>query len=727
MIYGADVDLHAFGLGNLIGEERGLVISDTVGLPPFSQLAPAIRFVAAVPVTGSEGERLGALCLLDGSPHTLDADEQQTLAEFGCLTAEVAESDRHAAQRARGLFDGHAALMLLLDPRTGAIVDANAAAAAFYGYSIDELTTRSLASLSTLPENRVLPALHRAFREQRSALTQRHRIASGEVRTVEALVSMVALGARSVLYLIGRDVTEQREVAERLRGTERSLRSLYDVAPMMMGVVEMVGDELRHVSGNAAAVRFFGTPDGAPAHKAPASQEDRAIQERWWNAYRESALAGEAVRFAYDHPHAHGHRRLAVVVNCIGISGEGVPQFSYIAEDATGAQEVQEALRTKSAEFERIFTAVPDAVMLADPDRVLHTINPAAARLFGYAPGELEGQSTAVLYADPETFEQLGQSRFHRDADEQPTPYRTRYRRKDGREFVGESVGVGMRGAEGETIGFVGIIRDVTKQEEAEAMLHEARKQAEEMAHLKTAFLINMSHEIRTPLTAIIGFSEVLADTVPSEHRDVADLVVRSGRRLLSTLNSVLDLARLEADEMAVRLTPLDVAAEVSEAVGLLQPLAERKGLRLEVRAPASAGLALADAALLTRIVNNLVGNAIKFTEEGGVTVEVGSEGDTVRLRVRDTGEGINEAFLPHLFDAFRQATDEATGHREGSGLGLAITKRLVDLMHGSIEVKSRKGTGTTFTVAFPRATEPAEAGQANPEEEGLREEAGVR
>lgn len=576
--YGTPAELRGLGFDTLVGDERGLVVSDTAGTPPFSRLAPAVQFVAAVPVAGTHRQRLGVLCLIDGSSRAFGVAEQQTLAEFGCLVAEVVEGDRGAAPAAhsagRPLFEGHGALMLLVDPYSGVIVEANAAAAAFYGVAVEDLAGRPLAALTVLSEDRVLPALQRTLRESRSLLRLQHRAASGEMLTVELMVSTVVIGGRLLLYAVGRDVTDQLRVAESLRRRERTLHGFYDEAPVMMGVVELVGEDLLSVSSNEAAAQFYGTTveamEGCTASELGVPE---AIGERWLEAYRQSALSGGAVRFEYDHPHPRGHRRLAVVVRCVGLSAEGAPQFSYIAED-------------------------------------------------------------------------------------------------------------------------------VTERTEAEVSLRAAQERAEAAARRSSGLLASIGHEIRTPLTALVGFSEALDAVVAPEHRDVSGLIVRSGHQLLSTIDSVLDLARLETSP--VELAPVDVAAEVEAAAQLLRPLAERKGLRLDVRVADTPAMP-ADAVLLVRIVHNLVGNALLFTEEGGVTVEVEAEDAGVVLRVHDTGESVNDAFLPRRTDAFR---DDAEPEEEG---GLAITRRLVDLLGGTLDVASRRGEGTTFTVRLPRPATEAE------------------
>ena len=246
--------------------------------------------------------------------------------------------------------------------------------------------------------------------------------------------------------------------------------------------------------------------------------------------------------------------------------------------------------------------------------------------------------------------------------------------------------------------------QDITERKCFEEELVVAREHAEEMARLKGAFLANMSHEIRTPLTGILGFAGLLAEEAEGEAREFAQHIEQSGRRLLSTLNSVLDLARIEGNSIELVLDAVDVVAEAEQVVELLKTFAEEKGVALLPPAGDEPVHANVDKTCLGRILTNLIENAIKFTKEGEVEVAVRAEGDAVRLTIRDTGIGIDPEFIPYLFDEFRQEADGMTREHEGVGLGLAISKRLVDMLGGTIDVESKRPGGTTFTVILPAA-----------------------
>ena len=235
--------------------------------------------------------------------------------------------------------------------------------------------------------------------------------------------------------------------------------------------------------------------------------------------------------------------------------------------------------------------------------------------------------------------------------------------------------------------------------EQGRAEAEAARAEAEAAARDQSAFLASMSHEIRTPLTSIIGFADVLAEEVEGEQRSYARLIQRSGRRLLETLNSVLNYARLEAEEVEARFMPTDVAPHMADAVAMLRPMAREKGLELRfIGAPV---VVETDPALVHRIATNLISNAIKFTEAGIVTVTVAPRPGGASIRVVDTGRGMSTDFMNVLFSPFMREYDHLDAPA-GTGLGLSITKRLVDLLGGTISVDSRPEGGTTFSIFLP-------------------------
>jgi two-component system, NarL family, sensor histidine kinase BarA len=246
------------------------------------------------------------------------------------------------------------------------------------------------------------------------------------------------------------------------------------------------------------------------------------------------------------------------------------------------------------------------------------------------------------------------------------------------------------------------LLTDVTQQEAYAQGLEQARERAEAYARLQQQFVANVSHEIRTPLTGIIGFADVLREDLVGEPQQFAGMIEVAGRRLLETLDAILQMARLEAQGQALPLRQINLAAVLRQAVGTLDVVARRRQVALHMTIP-EVLMAPSDASALDRIVTNLVGNALKFTPAGGVVaVTLHEEEDAAVLAVRDTGIGISEAFQAELFEPFTQEAPGGDREQGGAGLGLAITHRLVGQLGGTIGVESRKGAGTTFTVRLP-------------------------
>ena len=277
-----------------------------------------------------------------------------------------------------------------------------------------------------------------------------------------------------------------------------------------------------------------------------------------------------------------------------------------------------------------------------------------------------------------------------------------RFERADGTYAYILDCGYLVRNADAAPVRVVGAMLDLSERKALEDELVVAREVAETAARLKSTLLSNMSHEIRTPLTAILGYAEVLSELVPDDLLEFTDTIQRGGERLLRTLNSVLDLAQIESGQYRIALEPLCLHAEAAAACAALLPLARARGLALSVEG--TAAVAVADRPALGRVFNNLVGNALKFTERGSVVLHVREADGHAVLRVSDTGPGISAAFLPSLFDEFKQESEGHQRTHEGNGLGLAITRRLVGMMDGEIAVESEPGVGSTFTVRLPLA-----------------------
>lgn len=348
---------------------------------------------------------------------------------------------------------------------------------------------------------------------------------------------------------------------------------------------------------------------------------------------------------------------------------------------------------------------VPVGYFVLDDAGHILDVNDLGGEILRTPPSELEGRLFSSLLISQETWRLLQHFRLAAKTGRRET-LRIELLRSDESSVLTHLHVLAAFDPRGDVEGFhVAIVT-------AAAELVAAKEAAEEMSRLKSAFLANMSHEIRTPLTGIIGFATVLAKELPEEQGEFAELIRTSGRRLMETLNSVLDLAKLEANQVQLDRKRIVLADEVKKVVGLLRPLADEKNLPLVFSAEGVDHTVCihGDMAALHRILHNLVGNAIKFTDDGEVEVAVWANGDRAGIDVRDTGVGIDVNFLPHLFEEFRQESVGAMRSHQGSGLGLAITKRLIELMEGDLSVESTKGEGSAFHLSFEQVRRPAAA-----------------
>ncbi len=239
------------------------------------------------------------------------------------------------------------------------------------------------------------------------------------------------------------------------------------------------------------------------------------------------------------------------------------------------------------------------------------------------------------------------------------------------------------------------------------AKLAQRNTELQEASRLKSQFLTNVSHELRTPLNSIIGYTEMVMNgtygAINETQNNRLEKVVRNGQNLLNLINDVLDLNRIEAGRIALDWKVVPTPGLIESALAAIEPLATQKSLII-VRDIDNAPPLYADEMRARQIVTNILGNAVKFTHEGGVTVRARGEGDRVRIEIADTGIGIAEDQFEAVFTEFKQADSSSTRQYEGTGLGMAITKRLVDLHGGDIRFESVVGQGTTFTVTLPAA-----------------------
>jgi signal transduction histidine kinase/ActR/RegA family two-component response regulator len=264
--------------------------------------------------------------------------------------------------------------------------------------------------------------------------------------------------------------------------------------------------------------------------------------------------------------------------------------------------------------------------------------------------------------------------------------------------------------AAGNRLRLAGTVQDVTERVEVEQALMALSEEADRANRAKSDFLSSMSHELRTPMNAILGFGQLMEydAALPEEHQDNVQEILRAGRHLLELINEVLDLAKVESGHIDLSLEPVEVCPIVEECLGLVGPLADQRDIQLSHKGLKGAAVR-ADRTRLKQALLNLLSNAIKYNrDKGSVHIEIQLEDtDRLRIRVTDSGPGIPAARLAELFQPFNRLVAEYSDI-EGTGIGLTITRRIVELMGGSVDVESELGVGSTFWIELPLESAPA-------------------
>jgi PAS domain S-box-containing protein len=557
-----------------------------------------------------------------------------------------------------------------------------------------------------------------------------------------------------VVGLVGvhREVTEEHLAGERLRAAEERYRSLIEHLPVAvyvdpaeaLGQPSYVSPQIEDLLGFSPA-EWLADPDLWLARIHPEDQaavaaelaRSRRDMDAFRLEYRALARDGRTV-WLRDH---------AVLVR----DAAGSPRYwQGVLLDVTERLAAEDALRRHAARLAAVIAAQTE-VGAADPDpqAVMDVVARRAQALVGADGAAVElvegdeivyrsAAGTAAVYLGRRrpldgTLSGLcvrtGRAQISADAAADPRVDAEAVRRSGARSAVvvplnyrSGVVGV-LKVLAGRPAAFdeddartlqllAGLIAGALANAEAFAAMREARAAAEEASRLKSQFLSTMSHELRTPMNAIIGYAHLLLDGMAgplssAQNADVREIAAGADR-LLALIDDVLDLSRIEAGRLTVEPRPTALAPVVDQVLAGVAPQAAAKGLAVRADVPADLPAVLADPDRLRQVLLNVVGNAVKFTDVGGVDIVARAAGEEVAVAVTDTGIGIEPGALPHVFDEFRQADSSTTRRFGGSGLGLAIARRLLHLQGGSIAVVSTPGKGSTFTVRLPTAVAAA-------------------
>jgi PAS domain S-box-containing protein len=695
---------------------------------PLAKTDPPLRFFAGMPILSPSGQPLGGLCVLDHVPRQLTAPQREALAilsrqvvsqlelRHNLCRLEQSISDheqveaalREAEAKYRSIFENVAEGIFQTAP-DGSILSANLMLARIFGYESPE----ELIVATSQPGHRFYVEAGRRSEFLRLVTSggQVTRFESqayrkdGSVIWISENAKTVSDGAGRILHFEGtlEDITERKRAEEALRDSEVLYHSLVEHLPQNIFRKDTAG---RFTFANRLFCQTSGKPVEEILGKTDFDFYPAELAEKYQRDDRRVMEALVVTDIVEAHVKPTGEKIYVHVLKTPLYDAAGkVIGIQGIFWDVTERRRIEEDLAYERDLLRALLDSVPDAIYFKDVHSRFIRASRALARRFGLEdPEELQGKDDFSFFTREHAQQAFEDEQRILRTGQPVIGFTEKETMPDGRVCYALTSKLPFRDKNGVIAGTFGISKDITALIEAEQELAKARDAALESTRLKSEFLANMSHEIRTPMNAIIGMTGLLLETgLNPEQQEFAETVRNSAEALLNIINDILDFSKIEAGRMTLETIDFDLHDIVEGAAELLSENAHKRQLELACWLdPELPRMVRGDPGRIRQVLTNLLGNAVKFTENGEVLVHLsraGEVGDTVTVRceVRDTGIGISPEGQRRIFHAFSQADGSTTRKYGGTGLGLAISKQIVELMHGQIGVESQLGKGSTF------------------------------
>lgn len=546
-------------------------------------------------------------------------------------------------------------------------------------------------------------------RQRSSHFTYRFRAANGQWRWLESIGSNL-LDDPSVRAIVvnSRDVTARHDAEDSLRLLSHAVLEASESIMVTTAELNLPGPQIVFVNPAFTAMTGYASEEviGQTPRLLQGLKTDRAVLDRLrQNLEHGEEFEGDTINYRKDGTEFNIEWHVSPVRDQRG----NVTHYISIQRDITQRKKIEDALRQSQQTLQSVIDHIPQAVFWKNQDSVFLGCNLRFALDAGQSsPGDIIGKSDydmvwkeqADIYRADDL--QVMQSGVPKLDYEEPIT------KSDGSIGWLSTNKLPLYDEQGQTFGVLVVYEDITAKKLATQELLGAKEEAERANRAKSEFLSRMSHELRTPLNAILGFSQLFnASELSTDDRENVEQIMRAGRHLLALINEILDIARVESGRLTLSLEPVAVLDVVDEVLSLTQPLAAEREIRFE-KAITGDPYVLVDRQRFKQILLNLVSNAIKYNREGGcVTLSMQHTTDQMlRLIVSDTGAGIAPGDLAKLFVPFERLNADKSGI-EGTGVGLALSKRLTEVMGGTIGVESTVDQGSTFWVELPLEETP--------------------
>ena len=522
---------------------------------------------------------------------------------------------------------------------------------------------------------------------------------AGEPRVFLTLKAPLRDGGGRVVGIFGisRDITERKQVEDRLRASEARLRRVFE--SNVVGMIRWDLDRSLILDANAEFLRMSGyVRDDITSGRL----NFRNLTPTEWTARNEDGIrAIRANRHEPPYEKEYFHKdgsRLPLLIAGTPFEDSPSEGMSFLI-DLTEMKQAEAKLRERTELLNGVLEGTTDVIFVKDLDGRCLMANTACAAVLSLTPEQMVGKTTEELCL-PDLAAAIRQHDEAVIAGGSPIQFEETFL-VAGETRVFLTLKAPLRDGNSRVIGILGISRDITERKRIELHLIEATAVAEKANRAKSDFLSNMSHELRTPLNAILGFAQLMESSTPpptpAQSRSLAQ-VIKGGWYLLELVNELLDLAQIESGKLSLTQEPVSLAEVMLECQAMIQPQASKRAITMTFPSLVLPGYARADRTRVKQVVINLLSNAIKYNKaRGAVTVEVAlSSPDAVRVSVRDTGEGLAPEKLAQLFQPFNRLGQE-TGPEQGTGIGLVMSRRIIELMGGAIGAESTVGVGSVF------------------------------